>query len=598
MYLMNRILIISLLFLGCSKLTKPVNDSSIPKPSENKKEENPVVEEKSPLGSSVVDDGLLIGPSAGDRIVFSGVVAGDYHPDKVKNWNPQSGPVITGTHQSQPDAGSTLRRKNNLYATELIRDANERVELLYHGVDYQFQTTTTDKIFSAVSSDFLQRSDPRDLNPTQWTKHGLAFNPGQTYAIGDPSVVVVNWDNTTDRVFMVFSAGFPVSSLSTNSHIGWAITTQVPRTSWQPHNSFRITPTADQLGLCNTTSYKWALYSFCRSDAPNQIDNKLRVQDGEGRELSAIHRPSLIYDKHSGAYHLYFDQAGITVDSGAGRANETSWMMSQTAGMTVDQANLEFNNNVTQRKQADCDLGPNDCQFSGGNVRYATGYDGKTFTLVTPAGKKSVARGVAPEAKKFKNGWILFSDLWPSQSSQVGPGKSLIECAQSQPDPPNPGCIRSLIGTFQSSDGINYTEIKPIYTFDEFLLPTNVTAITKDDSLRGILYGSFKKTDTNFACADSYRLNWGDVCIEQGRIRALFLQKKIVFQAENCLIDTALALDEDRLELTIDPAKCPGGVPNDGLAGDISIYDTDASTLLHKSAFTLKKGRLNSFKRN
>jgi hypothetical protein len=71
-----------------------------------------------------------------------------------------------------------------------------------------------------------------------------------------------------------------------------------------------------------------------------------------------------------------------------------------------------------------------------------------------------------------------------------------------------------------------------------------------------------------------------------------------VFQAENCLIDTALALDEDRLELTIDPAKCPGGVPNDGLAGDISIYDSDASTLLHKSAFTLKKGRLNSFKRN
>jgi hypothetical protein len=595
---MRRLLLFCFIFFGCSKLTKPVNESSRSKPSENKKDENPGEHEKPTLGSSILDDGALEGPSAVDRIVFSGVVAGDYHPDKLKNWNPLSLPVITGMHQAQPEAGSAQRRKSNLYATALIRDSNEQLELLYHGVDYQFQTTVTDKIFSATSSDFLQRSNPRDLNPTQWTKHGLAFNPGQTYAIGDPSVAVVNWDNTVDRVFMVFSAGFPVSSLSTNTHIGWAMTTQIPRLNWQPHNSFRITPTTTPLDLCSTASYKWALYSFCRSDAPNQIDNKVRVLDSEGRELTAIHRPSLIYDKLSGSYHLYFDQAGISVDSGTGRANETNWMMSQTLGMTQDQANSEFDNNVTQRMQADCDIGPNDCQFSGGNVRYATGYDGKTFTLVTPFGKKSVARGVAPEAKKFKNGWILFSDLWPSQSSHVGPGKSLIECTQSQPDPPNPGCIRSLIGTFQSSDGINYEEIKPIYTFDEFLLPTNVSAITKDDSLRGILYGSFKKTDTNFACADSYRLSWGDVCIEQGRIRALFLQKKVIFQAPNCLIDSALALDEDRLELVVEPSKCPAGIPFDGLSGEIFIYDTDASSLLHKSNLILKKGRLNSFKIN
>jgi hypothetical protein len=57
-------------------------------------------------------------------------------------------------------------------------------------------------------------------------------------------------------------------------------------------------------------------------------------------------------------------------------------------------------------------------------------------------------------------------------------------------------------------------------------------------------------------------------------------------------------VSEDRLGLLVKPSKCPAGIPFDGLAGEIFIYDTDASSLLHKSNLILKKGRLNSLKIN
>lgn len=608
-----------------------------------------------------------ISSSLGNVVVFSGLAAGSYHPDKIYNWNPYAfDDVIIA--QASTD-GTQIYPNANIYASSLIRRGS-KTYLFYGGNDYQFQKSATDTTYLAESDNFLKRSNPADIAPPEFVKHGVTLaggdealdvdlrrdppflpkNPMPPWAgwgLNDPTSVILNWtkpdDTNFDNTLILFSAAKPHHVDSTQSWIGFAITNLFPQTSWLPQVL---------AGFCDVYNRTTENRCSLRPD----LDNKVRIRDSENREVSTAHRPSLVKDGDK--LWLYFDQGGIY---SAPSYSNAEWVAnnylipenSNSPGFASYKNDLEGASchfgcpdtqnpdqrrtclidcyrkkveqaRINERIRRDCENEANipckkrevvasdlkDCYLTVGeqpelvrNGLFCEGIpkwhgtviarssvsDPKNFTIVR---NDALQDGGSIDVKKFaENKWILFEDDWPSENLRCNNSPE-----EDRTEPEN--CIRQHIHPKTSTDGINFTKTPwPIWTTRDHMVRTNPTIITdlSGTSLRGLLYGEFTPKEEG-QCNPLYRWpHWGNVCISWGRLKAMFLQKRVEFRSddERCTLINPKALDEDRTQFELSD-NCPPGK----ISGTVRIFDTEkVSTTqsqipLIEARVTLERGRL------
>ena len=604
-------------------------------------------------------------------VVFSGVASDKYDPNKIYNWNDYSGTwngtkfdkiLIMGQQtQSDQDGKPCIEsakfgapgycNRGNVYASSVLRRRG-RSYLFYGGNDFEFHASATDTTYLAMSDNFLSRPDPADISPPKIQKLGVTLaggdNPSHIHAtagwgLNDPSITVLNWQNPSDPNFdnslILFSVARPHETTSTQSFIGWALTNLFPQLGWYPPG-----PQGGTAGFCDTSNP----HENHRCKLEPKYDNKIRIKDNRGIEISTAHRPSLVRDGND--LWLFFDQGGIydvpyfsnadwvaenyllkSLDffpqfknplEAANCHNLCSNLATEKAKKCISDC---YRHNVEQvqindRIKRDCENPANipcikvnitrdqlltqngvpSCykneglqpeltrtpnggfcmgseQWKGGVVVARTTVNNfQNFTIVSGNRFESrIPDGGTVDVKKFGSNWLMLEDSWPQNAS-----------------------YKYHIHPRVSTDGLTWTRTPaPIWTTQEYRITSNPTAVTDEagQSLRGIIYGDFSQQAPG-QCNPAY-LIWEGVCISQGAIKAMFLQKRIEFVSNDGQCDwdkaEALALDEDRTIFLL-PEKCSKN------PGVLRVFDTGLNDKISKAnrtplleiPFTLVPGKL------
>ena len=471
-------------------------------------------------------------PVATDTVSFEGVRAGNYDPTKLKNWNLYAfDSVIRGSDlTSQGPFG-------NVYSTELVRKADGSVLLFYHGNDYALESTHTDRIYQATSSNFLRRSK-FDLSPPKWDNRAVALTDNNfdglgSMVVGDPTVATVATVPAVPTVgpsqfpsdyIMYFSIAGRVQGGWNENKIGWAVTDPV------------------NLGV-----------SWFPADRPMGASN-LITMTADGKSLLYMQRPSIVYDSLTKYYYLYFDQNGITdglapdqliTSAGSAPVSTATHFCTDLASSTIHPA---------------CDNPP--------TVYGGISQDGKNFYYNGPVlfdKNGASVQGSTVAVKKFSKGFLMFYDQYLD---------------------------RLAYATSDSSDGKRFTDQGMILTSKSGTI-TNITQLTDQDSLRGVLFGKFPVVTALGQCDPAYTIYDStksvQYCINRGQVGAYFLQKQIIFRSSSNQIvwSTGRALDEDKLILSTSLSQLSG---MDHVDGILEVYDSDQVTLLHRQKLTLRAG--------
>jgi len=377
----------------------------------------------------------------------------------------------------------------------------------------------------------------------------LELSPGQH------RLLYGGWDTNdpldhTDRILTASSNDFLSRSdgavsppqwsnrrVTLTNNVGWvandptAVILRYPPEQPTPH-VFALYSAAANDGTYVQNAIAWAitdrleLDGWYPADRPTPGTNFVAISNNSG-VVNFAQRPSLVYDQ--GRFLLYYDQGGIAASPNA---------------------------------EHDCGpegLAVNDCSNVGFNIHVAESTDGKNYVY---RGKALQQFAGAPEVERFAAGFVMFYDNIPD-TIQYALSPDGIHFEDH-----GPVSSPSLGGRLTNPDG----------------MITNVNILRQGDRLLGILFGEFPRL-SDPRCADSVYSS-GQWCIDRGVVNAYFLQKYVVFVGTDASgrarrFETAVALDEDRLELKTDLA------PGERLDGDLQIFDTDASTLLYSGRVTL-----------
>ncbi len=314
-----------------------------------------------------------------------------------------------------------------------------------------------------------------------------------------------------------------------------AVVLYYPTANPIPH-PFMLYSAARQTAMGAENKIAWgltdqlALDSWYPAERPTPGTNFITVGSG-ALSVNFMQRPSLVYDGTT--FYLYYDQGGIA------------------DGVTAD---------------ADCAptaAAVNDCSNIGFNIHVATSTDGRTFTYQ----KETMASYAgAAEVERFSAGWIMFYDR-----------------------------IFDTIQYALSTDGLTFVDQGPVTDASGVQLKnpdgtiTNTTVIRRGDRLLGLLYGEMPPLSDPRCAGTEYPVN--GYCIDRGQVSAYFLQRKVVFEGVDGggtlrHFETAVAFDEDRLELKTDLA------PGEEIFGDLKIYEPDETTLILQTQVTLARGML------
>lgn len=431
----------------------------------------------------LVEEAIPAGTPGSQVVLFTGMAAGPYNPNKLKSWNKYAFPnVIAGGN------GDTTRGQyGNVYASEIIRNPDGSILLFYHGNDYRLETTQTDMIYQAVSSNFLGRMK-FDLSAPMWTKKAVSLTQNvalpEAPIVGDPTVAPITYDGIL-HYMMYFSVAGNNPGGWTDNEIGWALSD--------------ATDAPQPLG---TQPLQWF-----PANSPQGPQNQISV--GNSSEIFAyMQRPSAIYDPSSSLFRIYFDQGGIY-----GASSATTQHFCTGSGPT---------------DVASSTLHPG-CSPAGSSIYGGVSSDGKNFwytgaALVDSSGN-AVLGVAAPATKKFSAGYLMFYDGWNNNWQ--------LDYAEQQH-------LSYATGT----DGQTFTAHGPILDSEgnEVLNPTdmvtNVTQITQGDSLQGVLYGDFPRIPAGGVTSCAYTvtasmLSTGPTpqatpkwCINQGTVNAFSCRKK------------------------------------------------------------------------
>ena len=202
---------------------------------------------------------------------------------------------------------------------------------------------------------------------------------------------------------------------------------------------------------------------------------------------------------------------------------------------------------------------PSALKNNGFNISVAHGGNGLRFSYdgeVFASGSPENGYAGTPEVEKFTDGWIMFYDR-----------------------------ALNALSYALSSDGKNFTDKGKLVSNPDTTI-TNVNVIRDGNRLLGVLYGAAPKMSAVASC--EYYWEIGGYCFKMF-VNAYFLQKKVVFEAEDGRIwDESLALDENRVVLKL-PAEVAGPVK-----GTLKIYDTDGVRLLVQKSLSIQRGALYS----
>jgi hypothetical protein len=248
-----------------------------------------------PAPASLVAE--LIPSGSNTDLVFAGLSAGSFDPNKAKNWNPYAFPKFIPAE--------------NIYATELVDLGNNQYRLFYGGTDTATAMATDlgDRIFSATSNNFLGRSSSNstkfDFSAPTWVgrRMEISTNPsvGVGYNANDPTVVAYPDATGATQYLMLFSVAAPdLSTGAADDRIGYA-TTSTLGTTWNPGTM----PLPD---------------SALNGIIPNPLvpltgRNIIQVSrlDAQGalHYVHFVQRPALVYRPDQRLFYLYYDQGGI-----------------------------------------------------------------------------------------------------------------------------------------------------------------------------------------------------------------------------------------------------------------------------------------------